>query len=183
MSKSDLPKKDFLPRPWKVELGEEFKEGAIVKGRIIDIEDFGACLEIMPGVEGLIRVPEVSWYEPINTRTYFKLNQEHQAKIIWINREDKRMYLSIKQLTPDPWDKITEKYPLNSHHTGLVKNITSFSIFIKLELGIGGVILLADLSQEKKYYHSTEFTQIGQSIEVVILNIDRVNRKLTLGYK
>lgn len=176
--------KQLRPYPWKVELGEEMKEGAIIKGRIIDIKDYGVFLEVVPGVEGLIRVPEVTWSnQRISTREYFKLNQEYQAKIILLDRNNKRMYLSIKQLTDDPWNKIKEKYPLNSCHVGLVKHLMSFGVFVELEEGIGGMILISDLSWAKKYAHPSEFTKEDQSIEVVILSIDIFNRKLTLGYK
>jgi len=113
----------------------------------------------------------------------FKRNQEVQAKIIWLDREEKRIYLSIKQLTEDPWNKISEKYPLKSRHIGVVKNLTSFGVFIELEYGIGGMIPISDLSWTKQYTHPSEFTQKGQSLEVVILKIDVVNRKLSLGHK
>ena len=183
MSKANVPKNHFVPRSWEVALSEEMKEGAIVKGRIGDIRDFGATLEIMPGIEGFIRVTEVSWYEPIDMSNYFKLNQEVQAKIIWLDRENRRMYLSIKQLTEDPWNKIIEKYLFKSRHTGVVKKISPFGVFVELEYGIGGMILLSDLSWTKQYNHPSEFTQIGQNIEVMILNIDVLNRKLSLGHK
>ncbi len=183
MSKENVPQNHFLPRSWEVPLREKMKEGAIVKGRIGEIRDFGATLEIIPGIEGFIRVPEVSWTESIDMRNHFKINQEVQAKIIWLDRENRRMYLSIKQLTEDPWNKITEKYPLKSRHTGVVKKIAPFGVFTELEYDICGMILLSDLSWTKQYNHPSEFTQIGQRIEVMILNLDVINRKLSLGHK
>lgn len=184
MNKENSAQKQvILPRPWQIALGEDMQVGAIVKGKITIIRDFGVVIEIEPGIEGMIRITEVSWYIPINTYKYFKLNQEVEAKIIWLDREEKRMYLSIKQMTEDPWNKITQKYPLSSCHIGLVKKITPYGIFVELEYGIVGMILLADLSLTKKYNYPSEFIQKGQSIEVVILKIDTVNRKLTLNHK
>jgi len=175
--------KQLQPHPWEV-LGEEIKEGSTVKGRIVNIEDYGAFLEIMPGVEGLIHVSEVTWSnQPINAREYFKINQEYDAKVVTIDREDRKMSLSIKQLADDPWSKIQEKYPLESRHTGLVKNLTPYGVFIELEEGIGGMVHISDLSWTKRYSHPSDFTKKGQNIEVVILDIDEVNRKLSLGHK
>ena len=175
--------KQLQPHPWEV-LGEEVKEGSTVKGRIVNIEDYGAFLEIMPGVEGLIHVSEVTWSnQPINAREYFKINQEYDAKIVTIDREDRKMSLSIKQLADDPWNTITDKFPLESRHTGLVKNLTPYGVFIELEEGIGGMIHISDLSWTKRYSHPSEFTKKGQNIEVVVLDIDQNNRKLSLGHK
>lgn len=176
--------RQLLPAPWKAELSKEMKEGSIIKGRIVAIKDYGALLEITPGIEGLILLPEITWSnQKINIRAYFKLNQECHAKIIWLDRDNKRMYLSIKQMTDDPWSKITKKYPPNSRHTGLVKYLAPFGVFVELEDGIGGMIHLSNLSWTKKYTHPSEFTQQGQSIEVVILNIDAINRQIALGHK
>jgi small subunit ribosomal protein S1 len=175
--------KQLQPHPWEV-LAEEMKEGASVKGRIVNIEDYGAFLEIMPGVEGLIHVSEVTWSNhPINAREYFKLNQEYEAKIVTIDREDRKMSLSIKQLADDPWSKIHERFPVESRHTGLVKNLTPYGVFIEMEEGIGGMVHISDLSWTKRYSHPSEFTKKGQNIEVVILDIDEKNRKLSLGHK
>ena len=175
--------KQLQPHPWEV-LGEETSEGSVVKGRIVNIEDYGAFLEVMPGVEGLIHVSEVTWNnQPINAREYFKLHQEYEAKIVTIDREDRKMSLSIKQLSKDPWSEIVEKYPLGSRHTGLVKNLTPYGVFIELEEGIGGMVHISDLSWTKRYSHPSEFTKKGQNIEVVILDIDEHNRKLSLGHK
>ena len=175
--------KQLQPHPWEV-LGEEVKEGSTVKGRIVNIEDYGAFLEIMPGVEGLIHVSEVTWSnQPINAREYFKINQEYDAKIVTIDREDRKMSLSIKQLADDPWNTITDKFPLESRHTGLVKNLTPYGVFIELEEGIGGMIHISDLSWTKRYSHPSEFTKKGQKIDVVVLDVDQNNRKLSLGHK
>lgn len=174
----------YRPYRWQGKLNEEMKEGAIIKGRIIAVMDFGAVLEIAPGIEGLIRVPEVTWsLRAINTHECFKLNEEHHAKIYFLNEDEKRIYLSIKRLTEDPWNKIKEKYPQKSCHTGIVTNIMPYGVFVKLEYGIGGVILLTDSSGAKINAHPTESLKKGQSVEVSILNIDIMNRKLTLGYK
>ncbi len=175
--------KQLQPHPWEV-LGEEVKEGSTVKGRIVNIEDYGAFLEIMPGVEGLIHVSEVTWSnQPINAREYFKINQEYDAKIVTIDREDRKMSLSIKQLADDPWNSITDKFPVDSRHTGLVKNLTPYGVFIELEEGIGGMIHISDLSWTKRYSHPSEFTKKGQNIDVVVLDVDQNNRKLSLGHK
>lgn len=175
--------KQLQPHPWEV-LGEEIKAGATVRGRIVNIEDYGAFLEIMPGVEGLIHVSEVTWSnQPINAREYFKINQEYDAKIVTIDREDRKMSLSIKQLADDPWNSIVEKFPVESRHTGLVKNLTPYGVFIELEEGIGGMIHISDLSWTKRYSHPSEFTKKGQNIDVVVLDIDQKNRKLSLGHK
>ena len=175
--------KQLQPHPWEV-LGEEVKEKSTVKGRIVNIEDYGAFLEIMPGVEGLIHVSEVTWSnQPINAREYFKINQEYDAKIVTIDREDRKMSLSIKQLADDPWNTITDKFPVESRHTGLVKNLTPYGVFIELEEGIGGMIHISDLSWTKRYSHPSEFTKKGQKIDVVVLDVDQNNRKLSLGHK
>ncbi len=175
--------KQLQPHPWEV-LGEEVKEGSTVKGRIVNIEDYGAFLEIMPGVEGLIHVSEVTWSnQPINAREYFKINQEYDAKIVTIDREDRKMSLSIKQLADDPWNSITDKFPIESRHKGLVKNLTPYGVFIELEEGIGGMIHISDLSWTKRYSHPSEFTKKGQNIDVVVLDVDQNNRKLSLGHK
>lgn len=160
------------------------KEGSIVKGRVIKIEDYGAFVEIMPGVEGLILIPEVTWgNQPINAKEYFKLNQEYRAKIISLAEGSKKIYLSIRRLTDDPWNNIVDKYPLQSRHNGIVKYLVPFGVFVELEDGIGGLVHVSDFSWTKQYSHSSEFTQKGQKIEVLILKIDIINRKLYLGHK
>jgi small subunit ribosomal protein S1 len=175
--------KQLQPHPWKV-LPADITEGSVVKGRIVNIEDYGAFLEIMPGVEGLIHVSEVSWSnQPINAREFFKINSEVEAKVVTIDREDRKMSLSIKQLTPDPWTTIEDKFPRNSRHNGLVKNLTPYGVFVELEDGIGGMIHISDLSWTKRYSHPSEFTKIGERLDVIILDIDPTNRKLSLGHK
>lgn len=175
--------KQLQPHPWEV-LAETISEGATVKGRIVNIEDYGAFLEIMPGVEGLIHVSEVTWSnQPINAREYFKLGQEYEAKVVTIDREDRKMSLSVKQLSKDPWSEIQEKFPLESRHTGLVKNLTPYGVFVELEEGIGGMVHISDLSWTKRFSHPSEFTKVGNNIDIVILDIDQDNRKLSLGHK
>ena len=175
--------KQLQPHPWET-LKEEVSEGSIVKGKIVNIEDYGAFLEIKPGVEGLIHVSEVSWSnQPINAREYFKLGQEYDAKIVTIDREDRKMSLSIKQLSQDPWSDIEKRFPEGSHHSGEVKNLTPYGVFVELEEGIGGMIHISDLSWTKRYSHPSEFTKVGETIDIMILDIDKDNRKLSLGHK
>ncbi|MDX1479299.1 MAG: 30S ribosomal protein S1 [Saprospiraceae bacterium] len=175
--------KQLQPHPWDV-LPEDITEGSVVKGKIVNIEDYGAFLEITPGVEGLIHVSEISWSnQPINARDYFDLDQEFEAKIVTISREDRKMSLSLKQLTPDPWSEIEIKFPEGSRHKGDVKNLTPYGVFVELEDGIGGMVHISDLSWTKRFSHPSEFTKIGEEIDVVILEIDKENRKLSLGHK
>ena len=175
--------KQLQPHPWDV-LGEGVYEGATVKGKVVNIEDYGAFLEIQPGVEGLIHVSEISWgNQPINAKEYFDLHSELDAKIVTIDREDRKMSLSIKQLTEDPWETLDQQYPLGSRHTGKVKNLTQYGVFVQMEPGIGGMIHISDLSWTKRYGHPKEFTKPGEDIDVVILDIDKYNRKLSLGHK
>ena len=175
--------KQLQPHPWEV-LAAEIAEGSTVKGKIVNIEDYGAFLEIMPGVEGLIHVSEVTWSnQPINAREYFKLHQEYEAKVVTIDREDRKMSLSVKQLSNDPWDEIQTKFPVESRHSGLVKNLTPYGVFVELEEGIGGMVHISDLSWTKRYSHPSEFTKKGQTIDIVVLDIDKNNRKLSLGHK
>jgi len=175
--------KQIQPHPWDT-LDEEIKEGSIVKGKIVNIEDYGAFLEIIPGVEGLIHVSEVTWSnQPVNAREYFKLGQEFEAKVVTIDRDERKMSLSIKQLSSDPWDKIDEKYGINTQHTGIVKNLTPYGVFVELEEGIGGMVHISDLSWLKRFSHPSEFTKVDNEIEVVVLDINRDSRKLSLGHK
>jgi small subunit ribosomal protein S1 len=175
--------KQLQPHPWDV-LPEDIKEGSTVKGKIVNIEDYGAFLEIMPGVEGLIHVSEVSWSnQPVNARDFFDLGQEFEAKIVTIDTEDRKMSLSIKQLQKDPWEEIGIQYPKNSRHEGEVKNLTPYGVFVELEEGIGGMIHISDLSWTKRYNHPSEFTRVGETIEVVVLDVDMEDRKMSLGHK
>jgi small subunit ribosomal protein S1 len=175
--------KQLQPHPWE-SAADSVKEGSTVKGKIVNIEDYGAFLEIMPGVEGLIHVSEVSWSnQPINAREYFKLGQEYEAKVVTIDHEDRKMSLSIKQLSKDPWSEIQNLFPEGSRHTGEVKNLTPYGVFVELEEGIGGMIHISDLSWTKRYSHPSEFTKVGENIDIVILEIDQDNRKLSLGHK
>ncbi|GLR17690.1 30S ribosomal protein S1 [Portibacter lacus] len=175
--------KQLQPHPWEV-LGAEIVEGSVLKGKIVNIEDYGAFLEISPGVEGLIHVSEVSWRtQPVNAREFFTLDQEFDAKVVTIDREERKMSLSIKQLSEDPWDGIEAKFPVESRHTGIVKNLTPYGVFVELEEGIGGMVHISDLSWTKRYSHPSEFTKVGEEIECVILEIDKSDRKLSLGHK
>ncbi len=175
--------KQLQPHPWEV-LDAEVKEGSSVKGKIVNIEDYGAFLEIFPGVEGLIHVSEVTWSnQPINAREHFKLGQEYEAKVVTVDREDRKMSLSIKQLSKDPWSEIENGYPVESRHTGVVKNLTPYGVFVELEEGIGGMVHISDLSWTKRFSHPSEFTKVGNDIDIVILDIDKDNRKLSLGHK
>lgn len=175
--------KQLQPHPWEV-LNNEISEGSTVKGKIVNIEDYGAFLEIQPGVEGLIHVSEVTWSnQPVNAREYFKLGQEYEAKVVTIDRDERKMSLSLKQLQKDPWSAIEEQYPMNSRHTGEVKNLTPYGVFVELKDGIGGMVHISDLSWTKRFNHPSEFTKVGEKIDVVILDVDKDNRKLSLGHK
>ncbi len=175
--------KQLTPHPWDT-LSTEIVEGANVKGRVVNIEDYGAFLEITPGVEGLVHVSEITWANtPVNAKEFFKLGDEYEAKVVTLDKDSRKMSLSIKQLTSDPWNIIEDKYPVASRHTGLVKNITPYGVFVELEPGIGGMIHISDLSWLKRYNHPTEFTKSGSQIDIMILNIDKENRKLQLGHK
>jgi small subunit ribosomal protein S1 len=175
--------KQLTPHPWDV-LPETIVEGAIVKGKVVNIEDYGAFLEIMPGVEGLVHVSEITWANtPINAKEFFKLGDEHEAKVVTLDKDSRKMSLSIKQLSEDPWSDIETKFPEGSRHAGVVKNITPYGVFVELTAGIGGMIHISDLSWLKRFNHPTEYTKVGESIDVVILGIDKENRKLQLGHK
>jgi small subunit ribosomal protein S1 len=175
--------KQLTPHPWDI-LPETITEGSVVKGKVVNIEDYGAFLEILPGVEGLVHVSEITWANtPINAKEFFKLNDEHEAKIVTLDKDSRKMSLSIKQMSEDPWSTIENKFPEGSRHTGLVKNITPYGVFVELSPGIGGMIHISDLSWLKRFNHPSEYTKVGSNIDVVILGIDKENRKLQLGHK
>jgi len=175
--------KQLTPHPWDV-LPQGMNEGEVVKGKVVNIEDYGAFLEIMPGVEGLVHVSEITWANtPVNAKEFFKLNDEHEAKVVTLDKENRKMSLSIKQMTDDPWSSIENIYPSESRHNGTVKNITPYGVFVELKPGIGGMIHISDLSWLKRLNHPSEYTKVGEPIEVIILNIDKDGRKLQLGHK
>ncbi|NJO25567.1 MAG: 30S ribosomal protein S1 [Bacteroidia bacterium] len=175
--------KQLTPHPWDV-LPENIKEAEVVKGRVVNIEDYGAFLEILPGVEGLVHVSEITWANtPINAKEFFKLGDEYEAKIVTLDKENRKMSLSIKQMSEDPWNTIEEKFPVDSRHKGLVKNITPYGVFVELSTGIGGMIHISDLSWLKRFNHPGDYTKTGNEIEVIIMGIDKENRKLQLGHK
>jgi small subunit ribosomal protein S1 len=175
--------KQLTPHPWDT-LSTDIEENATVKGKVVNIEDYGAFLEITPGVEGLVHVSEITWANtPVNAKEYFKLGDEYEAKVVTLDKDSRKMSLSIKQLSNDPWSSIEDKFAVGSRHAGLVKNITPYGVFVELEPGIGGMIHISDLSWLKRFNHPTEFVKSGSQIDVMILNIDKENRKLQLGHK
>ncbi|HUR12413.1 MAG TPA: 30S ribosomal protein S1 [Flavitalea sp.] len=175
--------KQLTPHPWDI-LPENVHEGSVVKGKVVNIEDYGAFLEILPGVEGLVHVSEITWANtPINAKEFFKLQDEHAAKIVTLDKGSRKMSLSIKQMSEDPWSTIETKFPENSRHNGLVKNITPYGVFVELSPGIGGMIHISDLSWLKRFNHPSEYTKVGSHIDIIILGIDKDNRKLQLGHK
>ncbi len=175
--------KQLTPHPWDT-LTENLKEGEIVKGKVVNIEDYGAFLEIMPGVEGLVHVSEITWANtPINAKEFFKLNDEYEAKVVTLDKDTRKMSLSIKQMTEDPWSTIETSFPEGSKHMGAVKNITPYGVFVELTTGIGGMIHISDLSWLKRFNNPNEYTKVGNEIEVIIMNIDKDGRKLQLGHK
>ena len=175
--------KQLTPHPWDV-LAENIAEGNVVKGKVVNIEDYGAFLEIQPGVEGLVHVSEITWANtPVNAKEFFKLGDEHEAKVVTLDKASRKMSLSIKQLSEDPWNDIETKFAEGSKHTGLVKNITNYGVFVELSAGIGGMIHISDLSWLKRFNHPGEYTKVGSNIDVIILGIDKENRKLQLGHK
>ena len=175
--------KQLTPHPWDV-LPENLSEGAVVKGKVVNIEDYGAFLEIQPGVEGLVHVSEITWANtPINAKEFFKLGDEHEAKVVTLDKDSRKMSLSIKQMSEDPWTTIEDKFPEGSKHKGLVKNITPYGVFVELEAGIGGMIHISDLSWLKRFNHPSEYVKVAEHIDTIILSIDKENRKLQLGHK
>ena len=175
--------KQLTPHPWDA-LDPDLKVGDTVKGKVVVIADYGAFVEVQPGVEGLIHVSEMSWSLHLRSaQDFLKVGDEVEAVILTLDREERKMSLGIKQLKPDPWATITEKYPINSKHTATVRNFTNFGVFVELEEGVDGLVHISDLSWTKKIKHPSEFTSIGEPIEVVVLEVDQENRRLSLGHK
>ncbi len=175
--------KQLQPHPWD-SLPEGIEVGAKVKGKIVNIEDYGSFLEITPGVEGLIHVSEVTWSnQPINSRDFFKLGDEYEAVVVTLDKDERKMSLSLKQMQEDPWKHIAEKYPVGTKLKGIVKNITPYGVFVELDDVVGGMIHISDLSWTKRYNHPSEFTKVGNELDVVVLEIDVENKKIVLGHK
>jgi small subunit ribosomal protein S1 len=175
--------KQLTPHPWDA-LDANLQVGDKVTGKVVVIADYGAFIEIMQGVEGLIHVSEMSWSQHLRTaQDFLTVGQEIEAVILTLDREERKMSLGIKQLIPDPWITIAEKYPIGSRHTAVVRNFTNFGIFVELEEGVDGLIHISDLSWSKKIKHPAEFTKIGEQIDVVVLEMDAENRRLSLGHK
>ena len=175
--------KQLTPHPWDA-LDANLKVGDKVKGKVVVMADYGAFVEIAPGVEGLIHVSEMSWSQHLRSaQDFLKVGDEVEAVILTLDRQERKMSLGIKQLKDDPWKDIEVKYPVGSHHHAKVRNFTNFGVFVELEEGVDGLIHISDLSWTKKIKHPSEFTQIGADIEVVVLEIDKDNRRLSLGHK
>ena len=175
--------KQLTPHPWDA-LNTELKVGDHVKGKVVVIADYGAFVEIAPGVEGLIHVSEMSWSQHLRSaQEFLHVGDEVEAVVLTLDREERKMSLGIKQLKEDPWETIEVKYPIGSKHTAKVRNFTNFGIFVALEEGVDGLIHISDLSWTKKVKHPSEFTQVGAEIDVVVLEIDKENRRLSLGHK
>ena len=175
--------KQLTPHPWD-SLDPNLKVGDVVKGKVVVMADYGAFIEIAPGVEGLIHVSEMSWSQHLRSaQDFIKVGDEVEAVILTLDRNERKMSLGIKQLKQDPWENIEEKYPIGSKHNATVHNFTNFGIFVEIEEGVDGLIHISDLSWTKKVKHPSEFTSIGASIDVVVLEIDKENRRLSLGHK
>jgi len=175
--------KQLTSHPWE-SLDTAIEVGSKVKGKIVTVADYGAFLEITPGVEGLIHVSEMSWSQNLrNPQEFLKVGDEVEAQVLTLDRDERKMSLGIKQLTPDPWKDIASKYPVGSQHKAVVKNMTNFGVFVEIEEGIDGLIHISDLSWSKKINHPNEFTKIGEELDVVVLELDEDNRKLSLGHK
>ncbi|MBR1491182.1 MAG: 30S ribosomal protein S1 [Bacteroidaceae bacterium] len=175
--------KQLTPHPWDA-LDPNLKVGDKVHGKVVVMADYGAFIEIAPGVEGLIHVSEMSWSAHLHSaQEFMKVGDEVDAVILTLDREERKMSLGVKQLKEDPWEKIEEKYPVGSKHTAKVRNFTNFGVFVEVEEGVDGLIHISDLSWTKKVKHPSEFTKIGEPIEVQVLDIDKENRRLSLGHK
>ena len=175
--------KQLTPHPWDA-LDQDLKVGDRVKGKVVVIADYGAFVEIQPGVEGLIHVSEMSWSQHLRSaQDFLNVGDEVEAVILTLDRDERKMSLGIKQLREDPWEAIEVKYPVGSKHTAKVRNFTNFGVFVELEEGVDGLIHISDLSWTKKVKHPSEFTQAGADIDVMVLDIDKENRRLSLGHK
>ena len=175
--------KQLQPHPWDA-LAADIKVGDKVKGRVVVMADYGAFVEVAPGVEGLIHVSEMSWSQHLRSaQDFLKVGDEVEAVVLTLDREERKMSLGLKQLKQDPWEDIEVKYPVGSQHTARVRNFTNFGVFVEIEEGVDGLIHISDLSWTKKVKHPSEFTQIGADIQVVVLEIDKENRRLSLGHK
>ena len=175
--------KQLTPHPWD-NLDAELKVGDHVKGKVVVMADYGAFVEVQPGVEGLIHVSEMSWSQHLRSaQDFLKVGQEVEAVVLTLDRDDRKMSLGLKQLKNDPWENIEEKYAIGSTHTAKVRNFTNFGVFVEIEEGVDGLIHISDLSWTKKIKHPSEFTQVGNDIEVLVLEIDKSNRRLSLGHK
>ncbi|EAY29033.1 30S ribosomal protein S1 [Microscilla marina] len=180
-----LGMKQLTPHPWE-SLPEEIQVGTKVKGRIVNVADYGAFLEVIPGVEGLIHVSEMSWSQHLrNPQDFIKVSDELEAVVLTLDREERKMSLGIKQLTDDPWTKqdVLDRYAIGTKHKGIVRNLTSFGLFIELEEGIDGLVHVSDLSWTKKVKHPSEFVKVNDELEVVVLELDVDNKRLALGHK
>jgi small subunit ribosomal protein S1 len=175
--------KQLTPHPWDA-LDQTLKVGDHVKGKVVVLADYGAFVEIQPGVEGLIHVSEMSWSQHLRSaQEFLKVGEEVEAVILTLDRDERKMSLGIKQLREDPWENIETKYPVGSKHNAKVRNFTNFGVFVELEEGVDGLIHISDLSWTKKVKHPSEFTKVGEPIDVVVLDIDKENRRLSLGHK
>ena len=175
--------KQLTPHPWDA-LDANLKVGDTIKGKVVVLADYGAFVEVQPGVEGLIHVSEMSWSQHLRSaQEFLKVGDEVEAVILTLDRDERKMSLGIKQLKEDPWEAIEVKYPVGSKHTAKVRNFTNFGVFVELEEGVDGLIHISDLSWTKKVKHPSEFTQVGTMIDVIVLDIDKENRRLSLGHK
>ena len=178
-----LGMKQLEPHPWEA-LSADLKVGDKVKGKVVVLADYGAFVEIAPGVEGLIHVSEMSWSTHLRSAGDFvKIGDEVEAVVLTLDKDERKISLGIKQLTPDPWADIQSKYPVGSKHTGTVRNFTNFGVFVELEEGIDGLIYISDLSWTKKIKHPSEFCTVGDKLDVVVLELDTEARRLSLGHK
>ena len=175
--------KQLMPHPWDA-LNPNLKEGDIIHGRVVVITDYGAFVEVIPGVEGLIHVSEMSWTQHLRSaQEFLTVGQEVDAVVLMLDREDRKMSLGLKQLKPDPWETIEQRFPVGSNHEARVRNFTNYGVFVELDEGIDGLIHISDLSWTRKVKHPNEFVKVGQMIEVQVLEIDKENRRLSLGHK